>query len=152
MNGDLHVRNVRPMAGAPADVLVSGGRIAQVGFAIEPHSEITTIEGQGAILLPALVDAHMHLDKTFWGQPWRPHEAGPSGLDRIQNERRLRGELNLAPDIQAERLARQALSRGTVHIRSHVDIDTEIGLRNFEGIMATRSRLRDAVTIQIVAF
>ena len=26
---------------------------------------------------PAFVDAHMHLDKTFWGEPWRPHSAGP---------------------------------------------------------------------------
>ena len=54
-------------------------------------------------------------------------------LDRIENERRLRRELGLAPDVQAERLARQAVSRGTLHIRSHVDVDTEIGLRNFEG-------------------
>ena len=94
----------------------------------------------------------MHLDKTFWGLPWRPHQAGPSVLDRIENKRRMRRELGLAPDVQAERLARQAISRGTVHIRSHVDIDTEIGLRNFEGIMTARRRLKDAVSIQVVAF
>ena len=110
------------------------------------------IDGQGGILLPGFVDAHMHLDKTFWGLPWRPHQAGPTVLDRIENERRLRRELALAPDVQAERLARQAMSRGTVHIRSHVDIDTEIGLRNFEGVMTARSRLKDAVSIQVVAF
>ena len=33
-----------------------------------------------------------------------------------------------------------------------MDVDTEIGLRNFEGVMAARSLLKDAVTIQIVAF
>jgi len=33
-----------------------------------------------------------------------------------------------------------------------VDIDTEIGLRNFEGVMAARDRLKDAVSIQVVAF
>ena len=48
------------------------------------------------------------------------------------------GSWALAPDVQAERLARQAVSRGTLHIRSHVDVDTEIGLRNFEGVMAAR--------------
>ena len=84
----------------------------------------------------------MHLDKTFWGLPWRPHEAGPTTLERIENERRLRRELQLPADVQAERLVRQAMSRGTVHIRTHVDVDTEIGLRNFEGVMAARSRLR----------
>ena len=119
---------------------------------IEPAPGTAVIDGLVGILLPAFVDAHMHLDKTFWGLPWRPHQAGPSVLDRIENERRLRRELDLAPDVQAERLARQAISRGTVHIRSHVDIDTEIGLRNFDGIMAARSRLKDVVSVQVVAF
>jgi cytosine/adenosine deaminase-related metal-dependent hydrolase len=67
------------------------------------------IDGQSGILLPGFVDAHMHLDKTFWGLPWRPHQAGSSVLDRIENERRLRRELGLAPDAQAERLALQAI-------------------------------------------
>ena len=39
-----------------------------------------------------------------------------------------------------------------MHIRSHVDVDTEIGLRNVEGVMTARSRLRDLVSIQVVAF
>ena len=152
MRGELLVQNVRPMAGAAVDVLTRDGIIAQVAPGIAPPPGATVIDGQGGILLPGFVDAHMHLDKTLWGLPWRPHQAGPSVLDRIENERRLRRELALAPDVQAERLARQAISRGTLHIRSHVDIDTEIGLRNFEGVMAARSRLKDAVTIQIVAF
>ena len=152
MSGDLLIRNVRPMAGAAVDVLATGGVIARVGpgLAAAPGAEV--VDGQHGILLPGFVDAHMHLDKTFWGLPWRAHEAGPSVLDRIDNERRLRRELGLAPDVQAEGLARQAVSRGTLHIRSHVDVDTEIGLRNFEGIMTARSRLKDIVSIQVVAF
>ena len=140
------------MAGTTVDVLATAGVIARVGpgLAAVPGAEV--VDGQHGILLPGFVDAHMHLDKTFWGLPWRAHEAGPSVLDRIDNERRLRRELGLAPDVQAEGLARQAVSRGTLHIRSHVDVDTEIGLRNFEGIMAARSRLKDIVSIQVVAF
>jgi cytosine/creatinine deaminase len=152
MSGDLLVKNVRPMAGAAVDVLVAGGIIKRLAGGIDAPGGASVIDGQGGILLPAFVDAHMHLDKTFWGLPWRPHEAGPSTLDRIENERRLRRELDLKIDVQAERLARQALSRGTVHIRSHADIDTEIGLRNFEGVMAARERLKGVVSIQVVAF
>jgi cytosine/adenosine deaminase-related metal-dependent hydrolase len=110
------------------------------------------VDGRGGILLPALVDAHMHLDKTFWGLPWRAHEAGPTTHERIENERRLRRDLALPADVQAARLVRQAVSRGTLHIRSHVDVDTEVGLRSFEGVMTARSRLRDTVSIQVVAF
>jgi cytosine/adenosine deaminase-related metal-dependent hydrolase len=152
MSADVVLRNVRPMAGARVDVLVSGGAVARVGVGIAPPAGAAVIDGRDGVLLPALVDAHMHLDKTFWGLPWRPHEAGPTTIERIENERRLRRELRLPVDVQAERLVRQAVSRGTLHIRSHVDIDTEIGLRNFEGLMTARSRLRDTVSIQVVAF
>ena len=152
MTDDLLIRRVRPMAGAPVDVQVRGGVIAAVAPALDPSPESPVIDANGAVLLPAFVDAHMHLDKTFWGRPWRPHEAGPTVRDRIETERRIRRELELAPDVQAERLARQALTRGTLYIRSHVDIDTEIGLRNLEGVMAARRRLQGAVSIQVVAF
>ncbi|MFI5374027.1 MAG: amidohydrolase family protein [Candidatus Rokuibacteriota bacterium] len=153
MSADVVLREVRPMAaGAPLDVLVHDGIIARGAPGIVPPPGAAVIDGRGGILLPALVDAHMHLDKTFWGLPWRPHEAGPTTRERIENERRLRRELALPADVQAERLARQAVSRGTLHIRSHVDVDTEVGLRGFEGVMTARSRLRDVVSIQVVAF
>ena len=153
MSADVVLLGVRPMAAsAPVDVLVRDGVIARVAPGISPPPGAAVIDGRGDILLPALVDAHMHLDKTFWGLPWRPHEAGPTTRERIENERRLRRELALPVDVQAERLARQAVSRGTLHIRSHVDVDTEVGLRGFEGVMTARGRLRGVVSIQVVAF
>src|SRR6266481_9983379 len=152
MTDNLLVKNVRPMAGAAGDVLVTAGIIQRFAPSIAAPDGCAVIDGQNAILLPAFVDGHIHLDKTFWGLPWRAHEAGPTVPERIENERRLRRELALPADEQAEGLARQAMSRGTLHIRSHVDVDTEVGLRNFEGVMTARSRLRDLVSIQVVAF
>ncbi len=153
MSADVVLAGVRPMAaGAPVDVLARDGVIARVAPGIVPPPGAVVIDGRGDILLPALVDAHMHLDKTFWGLPWRPHEAGPTTRERIENERRLRRELALPVDVQAERLARQAVSRGTLHIRSHVDVDPDVGLRGFEGVMTARGRLRGIVSIQVVAF
>jgi cytosine/adenosine deaminase-related metal-dependent hydrolase len=153
MSADVVLRGVRPMAaGGPVDVLVRGGVIERVAPGLVPPPGASVVDGRNGILLPGLVDAHMHLDKTFWGLPWRAHEAGPTTRERIENERRLRRELALPADVQAERLVRQAVSRGTLHIRSHVDVDTEIGLRNFEGVMTARGRLRDTVSIQVVAF
>ncbi|HEX5531433.1 MAG TPA: amidohydrolase family protein [Methylomirabilota bacterium] len=148
----LLLQSVRPMAGALVDLLATDGVIARIGADLTAPAGVSVVDGRGGILLPALVDAHMHLDKTFWGLPWRAHGAGPTTRERIENERRLRRELALPADVQAERLARQAVSRGTLHIRSHVDVDTEVGLRNFEAVMTARSRLRDTVSIQVVAF
>ena len=97
MSGNLLIRNVRPMAGAPVDVRVAGGVIERVGAGPCRRARGRGDRRRGAAsCCPALVDAHMHLDKTFWGLPWRAHEAGPTMLDRIDNERRLRRELGLA--------------------------------------------------------
>ncbi|HEV3346085.1 MAG TPA: cytosine deaminase, partial [Methylomirabilota bacterium] len=86
MSADVLLRGVRPMAGAPVDVLIADGRIARVGPGLAPPAGASVIDGADRVLLPALVDAHMHLDKTFWGLPWRAHEAGPTTRERIENE------------------------------------------------------------------
>jgi cytosine deaminase len=149
----LLLRNVRPMGGAFRDVLISAGRIARIGQQVSvSEGDVTVAEGGGGILLPGFVDAHMHLDKTFWGEPWRPHSAGPTVADRIEHERTLRCEMRLPTARQAERLVRQAVSRGTTHIRTHVDIDTDVKLANFEGVLEARERVRSLATIQVVAF
>lgn len=152
MTGRLHVRNVRPMGGPVVDLLVESGRIRERRAGIEIDASVESIDGGGRLVLPGLVDGHMHLDKTHWGLPWRPHQAGPRIIDRIENERRLRAELGLSPAVQSARLARQAIANGTTHIRTHVDVDTEVGLAGLEGLVATRKALADAVTMQIVAF
>jgi cytosine/adenosine deaminase-related metal-dependent hydrolase len=41
---------------------------------------------------------------------------------------------------------------GTTHMRSHVDVDTEVGLAGIEGVMAARERLKAIIDVEIVAF
>ena len=152
----LLLRNVRRMGAETVDVRVEDGIIAEIAAEIAADvaagPEAAVEDGDGQLLVPGFVDAHMHLDKTFWGLPWRPHQAGPLTIDKIENERRLRRELDISPEDQAIKLMRQAISKGTTHIRSHVDIDTEIGLANLEGVMAARDRMKDHMTLQLVAF
>lgn len=49
-------------------------------------------------------------------------------------------------------MAREGIRHGTTHIRTHVDVDTETGLANLDGVLATRETLRGAIDIQVVAF
>ncbi len=140
------------MGAEAVDIRVEDGVIAEIGTGVAADPEMVIEDGTGQLLIPGFVDAHMHLDKTFWGLPWRPHQAGPPTIDKIENERRLRRELDISPEDQAIKLMRQAISKGTTHIRSHVDIDTEIGLANLEGVMAARDRMKGHMTLQLVAF
>ena len=63
----LLLRNVRPMGGPAQDLLVEGGRIAEVGDGLRAAAGVAAVDGRGQLALPGLVDAHAHLDKTLWG-------------------------------------------------------------------------------------
>ncbi len=153
MQHPILVQNVRPMAGTPGDVFVRNGVIdGSTPAPGELASDTTIIDGQGAILLPGFVDAHTHIDKTFWGFPWQRNSAGPLLIDKIENERRLLRELNYSMFEQGSNQVRQAIRMGTTHIRTHVDVETESGLAGIEAILKVREAFADSVTIQIVAF
>ncbi len=106
----------------------------------------------GALVLPGLVEAHTHLDKSLWGMGWRPNDAGPRLIDKIDNERKLKRELNIDPARQSARQVVLSSSHGSTHIRSHVDVDTDHGLWGIEGVMKTRADYADIIDMDIVAF
>jgi cytosine/adenosine deaminase-related metal-dependent hydrolase len=133
------------------DVLLQDGHIAALDPPTPP-ADAMRIDGSGQLLLPGLVEAHTHLDKTLWGMGWHPHSAGPRLIDKIDNERRVRREIGIDPARQSERQVRLSIAQGTTHIRTHVDVDTECGLAGIAGVMRTRDKYRDALDIEIVAF
>ena len=151
MTNDLLLKNVRPEGSEATDVLISAGRIARIAPGIAADG-CQVEDGQGAILIPGLVEAHTHLDKNLVGLPWHPNSAGPTIQDMIDNERHYKGELDMQPGRQSARQVAMSVAAGTTHIRSHVDVDTRYGLWGIEGVMATRERYRDMVDIELVVF
>jgi cytosine deaminase len=151
----LLIRNVRPMGspGGPAvDVRVQDGRIAEVGPALAAPAAIPVEEGGGALLLPGLVEGHTHLDKTMWGMDWYRNEVGTNLTDKIDNERAFRHASGHDAAAQSKVLAKAFLALGTTRLRTHVDVDTQAGLRHLEGTLRTREALREVQQIQLVAF
>jgi cytosine/adenosine deaminase-related metal-dependent hydrolase len=148
------IQNVRTMdTPETVDIVVRDGTIDAIGPNAGTFApELDAIDGGGRLAFPGLVDAHTHMDKTLMGLGWHRHEVGPTLLDLIENERRLRREEGIDAHRQSMRHARAAIASGTTHIRTHVDIDTEIGLAGFEGVKRTQAELADALTMQIVAF
>ena len=113
----------------------------------------TALDLAGALVLPPLIDGHIHLDKTLLGLPWVPNQAaGNRVADRIEAERKVRAARTVPEAETGANLVRQVVASGTLHMRSHVDIDNQLGLRNLHEILKVRERFRDLVTIQIVAF
>ncbi|KQZ48740.1 cytosine deaminase [Rhizobium sp. Root149] len=148
---DLLLRNVRPMAGESCDILIRNGKIAGFGT-FEADGAMPVEDGQGAIIAPGLIDAHTHLDKTTWGQPWHVNNRAAILRGRIDFERENRKQIGIDPHRQSMRHAIGLAANGASHIRSHVDIDTTHGLSLVEGVWQTRDALKGIIDIEIVAF
>lgn len=137
--------------GSRCDIAVEEGRVA----ALLPASPATpdAVDLAGTLVLPPLVDGHIHLDKTLLGLPWVPNQAaGNKVAARIEAERRVRAARTVPEFETGSNLVRQVIASGTLHMRTHVDVDNQLGLRNLHEVLKIREHFRDLVTIEIVAF
>src|SRR5215472_8800544 len=116
MSASMLLTDVRPAGRARTSVLVQNGRIAAIGPSITADN-VQTIDGAGALMLPGLVEAHTHLDKTLYGMTWYRNEVGPRLIDKIDNERAMRKGLGIDPARQSARQAILSVGHGTTHIR-----------------------------------
>ncbi|SDE51434.1 amidohydrolase family protein [Ruegeria marina] len=149
---DLLIKNVRILDDDPADILIQAGTISKIAAQLDAPG-VPVEDGTGLIALPGLVDAHTHLDKSLLGWPWYKNDVGGANLmAMIENEREMKRRLGLDPHVQSMRHALKTVAYGATLIRSHVDIDTQGGLRALEGVMQTAEALADVVEIETVAF
>ena len=151
-NPHLLLQNVRPMGQAACDLLIAHGRIAAVGPSLNVPEGAERIDGHGELLLPGLIESHTHLDKTLWGQDWYVNAVGNQLTDKIDNERAYRARTQHDSAAQSLHMAREFLALGTTRIRSHADVDTEIGVKHVEGLLQTRAAMAPWQDIQVVAF
>ena len=135
-----------------ADILVRAGEFAEIGtdLAAPPGADIVDLDGK--LILPALVDAHCHLDKTLYGGPWVPHPAGDALADRIRTERAKRSDLGVPNVDRITALLETMVAAGTAYVRSHIDIAPELGLTGVAAVREAAARLGDRVTVELVAF
>jgi cytosine/adenosine deaminase-related metal-dependent hydrolase len=135
------------------------GRLVDIQLADEVISSIEPagmardgIDLAGGLVLPGLIDGHIHLDKTHLGLPWMPHQPGGSVAERIEAEKAIRRGLEEPMAVRARRLVNHVVARGTTTLRSHVDIDGEVRLAGVEAVLELREKVRDRIDIELVAF
>ena len=147
------IRNVRPLGAPAVDLVLDGGTIRELLPAGTAASAIPClIDGQGQLLLPALVESHTHFDKTLWASPWLPNSAGPTRNDRISNEQKLLKDFPIPIAQRAGPLIEHCIAQGSLYFRSHVDTQTVWGMRNVEEMLALRETYKHLIDLQLVAF
>jgi cytosine/creatinine deaminase len=150
---DALLTSCRLADGRLVDIGIANGRISSLGDGPPPLSNsVPTLDIGGDLVLPGLVDGHMHLDKTLAGTPWLPHAAGPTRMSRIETDKTILPQHRVSTEERAGNLIRECVARGTAHMRSHVDIDLESRLAKLDGVLAAREKHRGQASVQIVAF
>jgi cytosine/creatinine deaminase len=68
---DALLTHCRLADGRLVDIGIAGGRIAAIGEDAGPSlsNRVPVLDIGGDLVLPGLVDGHMHLDKTLMGLP-----------------------------------------------------------------------------------
>jgi cytosine deaminase len=134
------------------DLLVRDGVYADIGPELVAPADAEVVELDGRLVLPGLVDAHCHLDKTLYGGPWVPHPAGDTLAERIGAERELRSELGIPDVVRMTDLLETMVAAGTTRARSHTDIAPELGLTHVAAVREAVARLDGRIDVQQVAF
>jgi cytosine deaminase len=150
----LVVSNARNRAGDAIDLVLAERTIAAMGpgAGSETSDDVPRFDAEGGLLCQPFIDGHMHLDKTLIGLPFVPHIPGDTIAERIEAEKRIRRQFGGPIQERGGRLIEQIVAYGTLALRSHVDIDTEIRLKGLEAVLSLKQSHGHLLEIQTVAF
>lgn len=134
---------------APVDIAISQGRILDIAPSIS--SDAPRHDAGGRLLTSGLVECHIHLDKA--GILHRTRIDQGTLAEAVSETARQKAAFT-TEDVYARAAAvvEQAISHGTMTMRTFVEIDPRAGLRSFEAIKAIRRDYAHAIDIEICAF
>ncbi len=148
---DCLIRGVNlPDGRKNVDIAIQDGRIAEVASNIQGEAA-QEIDAAGFLATPPFVDSHFHMDATLtYGNP-RVNESGTL-LEGIALWGELKPHLTVESiKERARKLCRWAIAKGTLGIRSHVDISDE-RLLAVQALLEIREEFKEYIDLQLVAF
>jgi cytosine deaminase len=148
---DLMIRNANlPDGRMGLDIAVENGRIAEVGPNLDAQAT-REIDATDRLATPPFVDSHFHMDSTLsYGQP-RVNESGTL-LEGIELWGELKPHLTVESiKARAIQLCHWAIARGTLAIRSHVDVSDD-RLLAVKALLEVRQEIKPYIDLQLVAF
>jgi cytosine deaminase len=150
---DLVLRNaiVADAGGGTArvDIGIAGERIAVIAERVDGAGR--EIDVGGRLVVPGLVETHIHLDKACIIDRCRP-ERGT--LDEAIAQASAAKKRFTEDDVvaRASCALEKAIVNGTMRLRTHVEVDPGIGLTGFEGVKRVADAYRFAADIEICVF
>jgi len=136
------------------NVKVENGKIASIMLMNEPITDgIPQHDVNGLLMIPSFKEMHIHIDKTYYGGPWKACMPAYNGVrTRIEEEQILLPQLLPTAKERAEKMLDLLLSYGSTHVRTHCNVDPVIGLKNLEATIEALDGYKDKLSYEIVAF
>lgn len=151
---DLILRNARlATAGDKAstvDIAVNEGRIAAIAPRLPGEGD--SVDAAGGFVSPGLVESHFHLDKSRILDRVEPLE-DRRAADYMKRTSSVK-ETFTVEDVYARARAtlEQCLLNGVMHMRTHVEVDPNVGLRGFEAIAQLAKDYAWGVDLELCVF
>ncbi len=145
---DLLLRN-GVVRGEAVDIAITAGRIETIGTVLGLADR--TVDLGGRLVLPPLIEPHIHLDAALTvGEP-RPNCSGTlaEGIAVWADRARAVDEEDV--NARVRQVLRWQIANGVQHVRSHVDI-SDPRLRALRALREIREELRGQIDLQLVAF
>lgn len=134
-------------------VRIDEGRIAEISETItEQYRELPKYDAKELLMLPSFEEAHIHLDKTYFGAPWKAVKPIGSIFERIEEEKILLPKLLSTAQEQAEKILQHIQALGSTHVRTHCNIEPVSGLHRLEATKQALNTFSGKLSHEIVAF
>lgn len=135
-------------------ILIEKGKISSIISAKESISDTNPQHDvKGLLMIPSFKEMHIHIDKTYYGGPWKACTPAVNGVKtRIQEEQALLPQLLPTAQERAEKMLDLVLGFGSTHIRTHCNVDPVIGLKNLEATVQALEGYKEKLSYEIVAF
>ncbi len=142
---DLTITNALLADGTVTTLHIADGIVVR-----EPAADATTLDAAHQLVLPAMAEAHAHLDKAFLAETV-PNPTGDL-MGAIINIEAARDRITEADtEIRAERAARLIAANGATAIRTHADLTEANGLTSVNALLRVRDRLANLIRIEVFA-
>jgi len=132
-------------------ILIRNGQIEKIANSIEPEGEIDVLDAAGKVVLPTLIESHIHPDKAFLEER-KPNVSGTLE-EAIKNTGVLKADYTYE-DVyaRAEKVIQWTLAHGTTIMRAHPDVDHIEKLLGVEVLLDLKEKYKDKLDMQIVVF
>lgn len=132
-------------------VKISEGKI--IDILVNNPNEEDAYDMKGFLMLPSFTDMHIHLDKTYFGGPWKARHISKSGIKgMIDFENKMLPEIASETCFRANKIIDLLQNKGTSFTRSHINIEPVSKLNRLYDVQKVLSERSNEFQAELVAF